>query len=220
MQFKSRPLLTSLPVVLLTLLMLSGCAEPRLNAAENDSKTATQDVSKLAVATFAGGCFWCMEKPFDELDGVASTISGYTDGELLDPTYKQVSAGNTGHTEAIQIMYDPAKISYAKLLDVFWHNVDPLTSDRQFCDGGNQYRSGIYYHDEQQHALAEQSKQKVAEKFGQSIATELDAASEFYPAEEYHQNYYLKNPIRYKYYRTGCGRDKRLKELWGDQAGV
>ena len=220
MQFKSRLLSTSLPAALLTLLMMTGCAEPRLNAAENDNKTATQDASKLATATFAGGCFWCMEKPFDELDGVASTISGYTDGELVDPTYKQVSAGNTGHTEAIQIMYDPAKVSYAKLLDVFWHNVDPLTSDRQFCDGGNQYRSGIYYHDEQQHDLAEQSKQKVAEKFGQSIATELDAASEFYPAEEYHQNYYLKNPIRYKYYRTGCGRDKRLKELWGEQAGV
>lgn len=220
MQLKSRTRYIPLQLGLLGLLILAGCTEPRLNAAESDSKATTVDASKLATATFAGGCFWCMEKPFDKLDGVVATTSGYTDGDLIDPTYKQVSAGNTGHTEAVQITYDPTKISYAKLLDVFWHNIDPLTSDRQFCDGGSQYRSGIYYHGEEQHQLAEQSKQKVANKFGQSIATELDAASEFYPAEDYHQDYYKKNPIRYKYYRTGCGRDKRLQELWGDQAGV
>ncbi len=220
MQFKSRALPFAPLAVIFSLLMLSGCAEPRLSAAENDSNATTADASKLATATFAGGCFWCMEKPFDKLDGVVATTSGYTDGDLINPSYKQVSAGTTGHTEAVQITYDPAKVSYAKLLDVFWHNIDPLTSDRQFCDGGNQYRSGIYYHDEQQRQLAEQTKAEVAEKFGQSIATELDAASEFYSAEEYHQDYYKKNPIRYKYYRSGCGRDKRLKELWGDQAGI
>ncbi|MGI9284831.1 MAG: peptide-methionine (S)-S-oxide reductase MsrA [Pseudomonadales bacterium] len=204
---------------LFLLLILTGCVEPSANAAEQVGEAKTTDMSQLAVATFAGGCFWCMEKPFDKLEGVVSTISGYTDGELLDPTYQQVSAGNTGHTEAVQITYDPTKVSYQKLLDVFWHNIDPLAHNRQFCDGGTQYRSGIYYHDEQQRELAEESKAKVAQKFDQTIATELDAASEFYPAEEYHQNYYKKNPIRYKYYRTGCGRDKRLKELWGAQAG-
>ncbi len=220
MQFISRALLIPLQAALLALIVLTGCAEPTVYAAENDSTATTTDASKLATATFAGGCFWCMEEPFDKLNGVVATTSGYTDGDLINPTYKQVSAGNTGHTEAVQITYDPAKISYEQLLDVFWHNIDPLSRDRQFCDGGNQYRSGIYYHDEQQRELAEHSKTKVAEKFGQTIATELDAASKFYPAEEYHQDYYKKNPIRYKYYSTGCGRDKRLQELWGEQAGA
>ncbi|MGI9293579.1 MAG: peptide-methionine (S)-S-oxide reductase MsrA [Pseudomonadales bacterium] len=191
-----------------------------MNATEHHTEAKAASNSQLATATFAGGCFWCMEKPFDKLDGVVSTTSGYTDGDLQNPTYEQVSAGNTGHTEAVQIAYDPTKISYEKLLEVFWHNIDPLARNRQFCDGGTQYRSGIYFHDERQRELAEQSKAKVAQKFGQEIATELDAASEFYPAEEYHQDYYKKNPIRYKYYRTGCGRDKRLKELWGKQAGI
>lgn len=212
----------NIPVTLtvVLLLVLAGCTKPRLNAAEQDADATTTDNSQLATATFAGGCFWCMEKPFDKLDGVLSTTSGYTDGELKNPTYEQVSAGRTGHTEAVQIVYDPTKISYEKLLEVFWHNIDPLVHDRQFCDRGNQYRSGIYFHDEQQRELAEQSKAQVAQRFDQKIATELDAASEFYPAEEYHQNYYKKNPIRYKYYRNGCGRDKRLKELWGAQAGI
>lgn len=218
MQFALRSTKIQINAVLFVLLILTGCAEPSLNAAEKEAE-ATIPSGQLATATFAGGCFWCMEKPFDKLDGVISTTSGYTDGDLINPTYRQVSAGNTGHTEAVQIIYDPTKISYAKLLDVFWHNIDPLARNRQFCDGGSQYRTGIYYHDDQQRELAEQSKLKVAEKFGQEIATELDPASEFYPAEEYHQDYYKKNPIRYKYYRTGCGRDKRLKELWGEQAG-
>ena len=170
-----------------------------------------------AKATFAGGCFWCMESPFDKLDGVISTTSGYTDGHKKNPTYKEVSAGSTGHTEAVQIEYDPSKVSYAKLLEVFWKNIDPTTKDSQFCDHGTQYRSGIYYHDEAQQKAAEASFKALQKNkpFKEAIATELDPASTFYPAEDYHQNYYQKNPIRYKYYRYGCGRDKRLDELWG-----
>jgi peptide-methionine (S)-S-oxide reductase len=170
-----------------------------------------------AKATFAGGCFWCMESPFDKLDGVLSTISGYTDGHKKNPTYQEVSAGSTGHTEAVQIEYDPSKVSYAKLLEVFWKNIDPTTKDSQFCDHGSQYRSGIYYHGEAQKKAAEASFKSLEQTkpFKNPIVTELDAASIFYPAEGYHQNYYLENPIRYKYYRYGCGRDKRLDELWG-----
>lgn len=172
-----------------------------------------------STATFAGGCFWCMEPPFDKLDGVISTTSGYTDGHKANPTYKEVSAGGTGHTEAIQIEYDPSKISYDELLSVFWKNIDPTTKDAQFCDHGSQYRSGIYYHNEAQRKAAEASL-KTLEKnkpFKEAIVTELDAASTFYPAEDYHQNYYQKNPIRYKYYRYSCGRDQRLDQLWGDK---
>jgi peptide-methionine (S)-S-oxide reductase len=172
-----------------------------------------------AIATFAGGCFWCMEPPFDELDGVLSTTSGYTDGHRKNPTYQEVSAGDTGHTEAIQIEYDPEKISYAQLLEVFWKNIDPTTKDAQFCDHGSQYRSGIYYHDEAQRKAAQTSLESLQKNkpFKAAIATELDAASAFYPAEDYHQNYYQKNPVRYKYYRYRCGRDQRLDELWGEK---
>jgi peptide-methionine (S)-S-oxide reductase len=169
-----------------------------------------------AKATFAGGCFWCMEPPYDELEGVISTISGYIGGTKKNPTYEQVSAGTTGHTEAVQITYDPQKISYEKLLEVFWRNIDPLTANAQFCDSGSQYRSGIFYHDEAQKKLAEASKKRVQSRFKQPIVTEIVRASEFYPAEDYHQDYYKKNPIRYKVYRYGCGRDQRLQELWGD----
>ncbi|MGD2052608.1 MAG: peptide-methionine (S)-S-oxide reductase MsrA [Gammaproteobacteria bacterium] len=172
--------------------------------------------SKTEIATFAGGCFWCMEPPFDKLDGVISTTSGYTGGHQANPTYKQVSAGNTGHTEAIQIEYDPAVISYEKLLSVFWKNIDPTTADRQFCDHGSQYRSGIFYHDESQKNAAESSLQKLehTKPFDDPIVTEITAATVFYPAEEYHQDYYRKNPLRYKYYRYACGRDQRLEKLW------
>ena len=171
----------------------------------------------LARATFAGGCFWCMEPPFDKLDGVISTTSGYTGGQKQNPTYKEVSAGVTGHTEAVQVIYDPRKIDYAQLLEVFWCNIDPTTADRQFCDSGSQYRTGIFYHDEEQKRLAEESKQAVEKsgRLGQPIVTEITPASEFYPAEEYHQDYYKKNPLRYKFYRYNCGRDQRLEELWG-----
>ena len=170
-----------------------------------------------AKATFAGGCFWCMEPPYDELEGVISTISGYIGGTTKNPTYEQVSAGTTGHTEAVEITYDPRKISYEKLLEVFWRNIDPLTANAQFCDSGSQYRSGVFYHDQTQKTLAEASKKRVQSLFKQPIVTEIVAVSEFYPAEEYHQDYYKKNPIRYNFYRYGCGRDKRLQELWGAQ---
>jgi peptide-methionine (S)-S-oxide reductase len=192
-------------------------------AAGNDpmKKTAEAAAGKSEKATFAGGCFWCMEAPFDKLPGVVSVTSGYTGGNLKNPTYKQVSAGGTGHAEAVQIVYDPARIGYAKLLDVFWHNVDPTVADRQFCDIGSQYRPGIFYHGEEQRQLALKSKEALekSKPFKGPIVTEITMAGEFYPAEEYHQHYYKKNPIRYRYYRAGCGRDDRLKELWGDAAG-
>ena len=178
---------------------------------------STPRSTPLSKATFAGGCFWCMEPPYDELEGVISTISGYTGGTKTNPTYEQVSAGTTGHTEAVEITYDPKKISYEKLLDVFWRNIDPLTANAQFCDSGSQYRSAIFYHDQNQKTLAESSKKRLQSRFKQPIVTEISRASEFYPAEDYHQDYYKKNPIRYKIYRYGCGRDKRLQELWGDQ---
>ncbi len=177
--------------------------------------------ANLQKATFAGGCFWCMEHPFDELPGVVSVTSGYTGGHKKNPTYEEVSAGATGHAEAVQVVYDPAKVSYQKLLTRFWHNIDPTVKDRQFCDVGDQYRSAIFYHNDDQRRLALRSRQAIesSRRFKVPIATELVAATEFYPAEEYHQHYYKKNPIRYSYYRLSCGRDKRLKELWGEDAG-
>jgi peptide-methionine (S)-S-oxide reductase len=169
-----------------------------------------------ATATFAGGCFWCVEADFDKVAGVISTTSGYTGGQVANPTYYQVSAGSTGHTEAVEIAYDPAKLSYEKLLDVFWRNHDPLAKDRQFCDSGNQYRAAIFYHDEEQRRLAEASKKAVQAKFAPRVVyTEIVKAGPFYAAEEYHQDYYEKNPLRYKLYRFNCGRDQRLEELWG-----
>jgi peptide-methionine (S)-S-oxide reductase len=171
-----------------------------------------------AKATFAGGCFWCMEPPFDKLDGVISTTSGYIGGRTEDPTYEEVSAGKTGHTEAVEIVYDPRKISYAELLEVFWVNIDPLTANAQFCDTGSQYRSGIFTHDETQRQLAERSKEAVAKRLAKPIVTEVTPASRFWPAEEYHQDYYKKNPIRYKIYRASCGRDRRLEAVWGADA--
>ncbi len=172
-----------------------------------------------ATATFAGGCFWCMEKPFDQLEGVISTTSGYTGGHEAEPTYKEVSAGWTGHTEAIEIIYNPQKISFEELFEVFWRNIDPTVKDRQFCDWGNQYRSAIFFHNPEQEKTALQSREKLAKTHfqGQTIHTEITAASTFYPAEEYHQNYYKKNPLRYKFYRNRCGRDQRLQEIWGEK---
>ena len=167
------------------------------------------------IATFAGGCFWCVEADFDKVPGVISTTSGYTGGQVANPSYEQVSRGGTGHTEAVEIAFDPSKVSYQKLLDVFWHNIDPFAKDYQFCDHGRQYRSAIFYHDDEQRRLAEASKAEVAKHFEHSIATEIVPAGPFYKAEEYHQDYYLKNPIRYKFYRFNCGRDARLEALWG-----
>ncbi len=177
------------------------------------------DSTPHAKATFAGGCFWCMEPPFDKLDGVISSTSGYIGGTKKDPTYEEVSAGGTGHTEAVEIVYDPSKVSYEKLLDVFWKNIDPTVVNRQFCDVGSQYRTGVFYHDEQQKQLAESSKAAIDEsgRLPSPIVTEISPATEFYPAEDYHQNYYVNNPVRYKFYRYGCGRDARLDDLWGEQ---
>ncbi len=174
---------------------------------------------RLEEATFAGGCFWCMEHPFDELEGVVSVTVGYTGGHKKNPTYEEVSSGTTGHAESVQIVYDPAKIMYTKLLDVFWHNIDPTVQNQQFCDIGTQYRTAIFFHTEEQKQLAEESKKalETSGRFKGPIYTEIVPASEFYPAEEYHQHYYKKNPIRYKFYRYNCGRDQRLKELWGSE---
>lgn len=171
-----------------------------------------------ALATFAGGCFWCMEAPFDELPGVISTTSGYTGGFKDNPTYDEVSSGKTGHAEAVQVLYDSTKISYGRLLAVFWKNIDPLAVNRQFCDAGSQYRSAIFYHNEEQRQLAEASKRELEQsgRFKQPIVTEIAPMTKFYAAEEYHQDFYQKNSLHYKAYRAGCGRDRRLRELWGE----
>jgi len=174
---------------------------------------------QLARAAFAGGCFWCMEHPFDVLPGVVSTTSGYIGGRTKNPTYEEVSAGESGHAEAVQVTYDPAKISYDTLLDVYWRNVDPLDSGGQFCDRGDQYRTAIFYGNEEEKRLAEASKQKVGARLKKTVATEIVPATEYYAAEGYHQDYYRKNPVRYKFYRWNCGRDQRLKEIWGAEAG-
>ena len=178
----------------------------------------TEAPGSIGRATFAGGWFWCMEPPFDKLDGVISTTSGYIGGDKKNPTYRQVSAGGTGHAEAVEVVYDPSKISYAELLDVFWLNIDPLVRDRQFCDSGSQYRSAIFFHDEKQERLARESKRRLEHsgRFVEPIVTQIAPATTFYPAEDYHQDYYLKNPLRYKFYRYRCGRDGRLSELWGE----
>jgi peptide-methionine (S)-S-oxide reductase len=179
--------------------------------------TAAQAVD---TAIFAGGCFWCMEPPFEKLDGVRAVISGYTAGRVDQPTYQQVSAGGTGHTEAVLVEFEPARVSYERLLDVFWHNVDPLTADAQFCDHGSQYRTGIYPRTPAQRAAAEASKRAIRPRIAGQIVTEIVDATRFWPAEGYHQDYYKKNPIRYKFYRFNCGRDARLEALWGEAAGV
>ena len=175
----------------------------------------------LERATFAGGCFWCMEPPFDRLEGVVSTTSGYTGGDEPDPTYRQVSYGLTSHAEAVEIRYDPQKISYGELLEVFWKNIDPTTADRQFCDRGRHYRSAIYAHGDEQLEQALASKREIEEAgiLDAPIVTEIVPAGEFYPAEEYHQDFYLKNPEHYERYRTGCGRDRALERIWGEAPG-
>ncbi len=168
-------------------------------------------------ATFAGGCFWCMQPPFDATEGVVDTSVGYTDGHLPDPSYEQVCSGTTGHTEAIIITYDPSKVSYDELLNVFWRNIDPTTKDRQFADRGTQYRTGIYYHNEEQKRLAEASKNKMeaSGKYNKPIVTEIRPVSEFYEAEDYHQRYYQKNSFHYNRYKHGSGRASYIEEMWG-----
>ncbi len=182
-----------------------------VSPSDSDSDT------KYERATFAGGCFWCMERPFEALDGVREAISGYTDGAAADPTYEEVSGGGTGHAEAIRVIYDPARITYEKLLEVFWRQIDPTDPGGQFVDRGNQYRSGIYYHDETQKRLAENSRKDLdaSDRYDKPVVTEIKKAGEFYPAETYHQDYYKKNPLRYKLYRYGSGRDRFLDNIWG-----
>jgi peptide-methionine (S)-S-oxide reductase len=177
------------------------------------------DTPKTAVATFAGGCFWCVESDFDHVKGVISTTSGYTGGHVKNPTYHQVSAGGTGHAESVEIVYDPSKVSYAQLLTYFWHHVDPTVKDRQFCDVGHQYRTAIFVHNDAQRKLAEASKKKVEAELKKPIYTEIVAAGPFYKAEGYHQDYYKKNPVQYKFYRWNCGRDQRVKQIWGAHKG-
>jgi len=205
------------------LLLAVACAGPAASAAGGPalSDPAAHLAPGQAVATFAGGCFWCMQHPFDLIPGVVKTVVGYTGGHTADPTYEEVSAGGTGHAESVDVIYDPKKVSYEKLLDTFWHNVDPVAVGHQFCDWGDQYRSEIFYHSEEQKRLAETSKEKLAASgiLHGPITTKIVPAGPFYRAEEYHQDYYKKNPIRYHFYRTGCGRDARLRQLWGDQAG-
>jgi peptide-methionine (S)-S-oxide reductase len=201
-----------------TVVVLLAVSMPLL-CASADTPAPNPAGAGLAKATFAGGCFWCMEPAFDSLPGVVSVTSGYSGGTKKDPTYDEVSAGGTGHAESVQVAYDPSKISYEKLLDAFWHNVDPLSANGQFCDRGNQYRSVIFYGNETEHRLAEESKKKVEQRLRATVVTQIVPAGPFYPAEEYHQHFYKKNPLRYHEYRNGCGRDRRLKELWGAEAG-
>jgi peptide-methionine (S)-S-oxide reductase len=171
----------------------------------------------LAKATFAGGCFWCVEADFDKVPGVKSTTSGYIGGKVANPTYEQVAAKSTGHAEAVEVIYDPQVVRYEQLVEYFWRTIDPTVKDRQFCDFGSPYRSGIFVHDAQQLAAAQASKAKLeaGKPFSAPVVTEISLAGPFYVAEDYHQDYYKKNPVRYKGYRNGCGRDERLRELWG-----
>ena len=172
-----------------------------------------------AVATFAGGCFWCVESDFDHVPGVLSTTSGYTGGKVANPTYEQVSAGGTGHAESVEVAYDPRKVSYVQLLDYFWHHIDPTVKDQQFCDHGNQYRTAIFVHSDEERKLAEDSKKKVEAELKKPIYTEIDQAGPFYKAEDYHQDFYLKNPTKYKFYRWNCGRDQRIEQIWSTHKG-
>lgn len=182
------------------------------------AQSTTPQVRQVAKATFAGGCFWCVEADFDKIDGVISTTSGYIGGRTTSPTYEQISTGTTGHTEAVEVVFDPSRVSYRRLVDYFWRTIDPTVDDRQFCDIGSQYRPAIFTHDAEQMRIAHESKAAVekTKPFRAPILTPIAPATTFYPAEAYHQDYYVKNPLRYRYCRSGCGRDARLKALWGE----
>ncbi|PWF45455.1 peptide-methionine (S)-S-oxide reductase MsrA [Massilia glaciei] len=205
---------TTISAWLCGLAMLGMGATAHASTKSGDAPAAAS--APLATAIFASGCFWCTESDFEKLKGVVKAESGYTSGRVPNPTYEQVSAGGTGHTEAVRVVYDPSKVSYSQLLAYFWRNVDPTVKDQQFCDVGDQYRSGIYYLNEEQRKAA-QASLAALQKSGRfkQIYTEIVPASPFYVAEDYHQDYAKKNPIRYRYYRSGCGRDARLKQLWG-----
>lgn len=192
-------------------------ALPALLAAAALASTAVHAQGPTEVATFAGGCFWCVEADFDKVPGVISTTSGYTGGTLHNPTYRQVTTKTTGHAEAVRIVFDPTRVSYAQLLEKYWRSIDPTTPDRQFCDSGSPYRSAIFAHDDRQLEAARASLAALqkSKPFPQPIVTAIERAGPFYAAEEEHQDYYRKNPVRYQYYRSGCGRDARLEQLWG-----
>lgn len=193
-------------------LALAACNSP----ASADKPAALAATSGAATAIFAGGCFWCSESDFEKLPGVISAESGYTAGQTVKPSYEQVSAGGTGHTEAVRVVYDPAKVSYPQLLEYFWRSIDPTVKDKQFCDSGTQYRSGIYFQNEAERKAAEESRSALLKEGKiKQVYTEIEPAKMFYPAEEYHQDYYKKNPVRYAYYRKSCGRDARLEQIWG-----
>ena len=198
---------------------LAAAAALGLALAATATPAIAGESGESAYATFAGGCFWCIEADFEKVEGVLTVTSGYTGGHVPNPTYKQVSAGGTGHTEAIRVVYDPNVVTYAELLGVFWRNIDPTVVDRQFCDVGDQYRSGVFYHDEEQQEAAERSRAELEQSkvLPGPVVTEITTATAFYPAEAYHQDYAKKNPLRYSYYRKGCGRDRRLEQLWGEK---
>lgn len=199
------------------LLLLVGAVCPA-DEADSSEERETATVDRIQTATFAGGCFWCMEPPFDKLDGVLSTTSGYTGGRTVNPSYDQVKTGRTGHIESLQVKFDSSVVSYEELLSLFWHNVDPTQAGGQFCDKGNQYRTVIFYHDASQKQLAEETKAEVRSELGRRVQTEIVKASTFFAAEAYHQDYYKKNPTKYKFYRWKCGRDARLDAIWGAKA--
>jgi peptide-methionine (S)-S-oxide reductase len=206
-------------LVILSFLALAGCGTQSPAQADGlVSKAATSPAaspSNLATAIFAGGCFWCMEKPFDEIPGVVATTSGYTGGTLVNPTYEQVGRGGTGHFEAVKITYDPAKVSYQKLLDTYWLQVDPFDAFGQFCDKGETYLPAIFYANDTERKAAEAAREVLYARFKKPIVVQILPAKVFYDAEGYHQDYYQKNPLRYAYYRNGCGRDARLRAVWG-----
>ena len=200
----------------------SSYAQAPAKPALANATTSTTSITTAAKAIFAGGCFWCVESDFDKVPGVISTTSGYIGGKTAKPTYEQVSSNSTGHAEAVEIVFDPAKVSYAQLVEHFWRTIDPTTKDQQFCDRGSPYRTAIFAQDAQQLKIAQDSRIALekSKPFKEPVVTEVVQASAFYPAEDYHQDYYLKNPLRYKYYRSSCGRDSRLKQLWGDKAAL
>ncbi len=207
-------------VGILMSLMTFGCENP--NNLESEARdTMSEQGITVGTATFAGGCFWCMESDFEKIDGVVEVVSGYTGGHKDNPTYEEVSSGGTGHVEAVQVRYDPAMVTYKALLDVFWRHVDPTDPNGQFVDRGQQYRTVIYYHDDDQGRLAKESKTELEKsgRFDKPIATEISKFTKFFKAEEYHQDYYKKHPMRYKYYRWNSGRDQFLKKVWGDEQG-
>jgi len=209
----------ALPAVLVGLaLAVAGVVSGAGDASAPDAAapSAAEVEPEPAVAVFAGGCFWCMEKPFDEIDGVVSTTSGYTGGHVADPSYEDVTRGDTGHVEAVRVVYEPERVGYERLLAVFWRNVDPFDDGGQFCDRGDSYRSAIFAADAEQRRAAAASRAEVAERFERPVATRVLDPGPFYPAESYHQDYYRKNPLRYRFYRSRCGRDGRLEALWGE----